>query len=305
MATLTNEQINLTYPGLIKTVDNLTIDATPRSLTDGIGLALPIEVSTSTINFTAGVDFSAATITGLPSSPTGLEPGTGVSSMKSAAFLTTTPAVASGQESVAIGSGATASNSFTTAIGRFALASFSGATAYGNYSKAKNLNAISIGYDNNVTGSNGVSIGANGSSVGANSVSIGNYSGYLTGAQEGSVSIGGDSGFSNGIRSVQVGFGATAKALSSTSIGNDARVDDNTHAGAVCIGLSSRSGAAGTVSLGRTVTAVNWIDSTTVNQLALKNYVALNYADDAAAATGGVPLGGIYHNAGALKIRIV
>ncbi len=30
-----------------------------------------------------------------------------------------------------------------------------------------------------------------------------------------------------------------------------------------------------------------------------------NYADDTAAAAGGVPIGGIYHNAGAIRIRIV
>lgn len=30
-----------------------------------------------------------------------------------------------------------------------------------------------------------------------------------------------------------------------------------------------------------------------------------NYANDAAAAGGGVPIGGIYHNAGALRVRLV
>ena len=30
-----------------------------------------------------------------------------------------------------------------------------------------------------------------------------------------------------------------------------------------------------------------------------------NYADDTAAQAGGVPIGGIYHNAGAIRIRIV
>ena len=30
-----------------------------------------------------------------------------------------------------------------------------------------------------------------------------------------------------------------------------------------------------------------------------------NYANDGAAAAGGVPIGGIYHNAGAIRIRIV
>jgi hypothetical protein len=30
-----------------------------------------------------------------------------------------------------------------------------------------------------------------------------------------------------------------------------------------------------------------------------------NYVDDTAAAAGGIPLGGMYHNAGAIRIRIV
>ena len=36
----------------------------------------------------------------------------------------------------------------------------------------------------------------------------------------------------------------------------------------------------------------------------LNDYSNLNFADDAAAATGGVPLGGVYHTSGALKVRI-
>ena len=32
--------------------------------------------------------------------------------------------------------------------------------------------------------------------------------------------------------------------------------------------------------------------------------VAKNYADDAAAATAGVPVGGIYHTSGAMKVRL-
>ncbi len=30
-----------------------------------------------------------------------------------------------------------------------------------------------------------------------------------------------------------------------------------------------------------------------------------NYADDTAAAAGGIPIGGMYHNAGAIRIRLV
>jgi hypothetical protein len=29
-----------------------------------------------------------------------------------------------------------------------------------------------------------------------------------------------------------------------------------------------------------------------------------NYADDTAAAAGGIPIGGMYHNAGAVRIRL-
>lgn len=32
---------------------------------------------------------------------------------------------------------------------------------------------------------------------------------------------------------------------------------------------------------------------------------ASNFANDAAAATGGIPIGGLYHNAGAVKVRLV
>jgi hypothetical protein len=33
--------------------------------------------------------------------------------------------------------------------------------------------------------------------------------------------------------------------------------------------------------------------------------LASNFADDSAAAAGGIPIGGMYHNAGAIRIRIV
>ena len=45
-------------------------------------------------------------------------------------------------------------------------------------------------------------------------------------------------------------------------------------------------------------------DTLTVKLLQIANYTTMNFADDAAAATGGIPLGGVYHTSGALKIRI-
>jgi hypothetical protein len=53
---------------------------------------------------------------------------------------------------------------------------------------------------------------------------------------------------------------------------------------------------------GRTATTSQ---ATFVENLVVFNYSNLNYADDTAAAAGGVVLGQVYHNAGALRIRIV
>ncbi len=41
-----------------------------------------------------------------------------------------------------------------------------------------------------------------------------------------------------------------------------------------------------------------------VPQLVMTEYSSLNFADDTAAATGGVVLGGLYHNNGALRVRV-
>ena len=59
MSSLQNLQISQTFPGLIKTNDELAIDATLKTLQDGAGNDLPMQVSNSTINFTG-------TVTGIP-----------------------------------------------------------------------------------------------------------------------------------------------------------------------------------------------------------------------------------------------
>ena len=42
----------------------------------------------------------------------------------------------------------------------------------------------------------------------------------------------------------------------------------------------------------------------TSGTLILTGYTVLNFADDSSAASGGIPLGGVYHNSGTLRIRI-
>ena len=53
--TLFNTTPQNTYPALIKVGDNTAIDATLKALSDGEGHDLPMEVSSSTVNFTGDV----------------------------------------------------------------------------------------------------------------------------------------------------------------------------------------------------------------------------------------------------------
>lgn len=71
MATLNGQPINTSYSGLIKTDDNGVVGAVEKRLTDGQGNPLPMLAGTSGISFDGGVDFTAATVTGLPAGPAG------------------------------------------------------------------------------------------------------------------------------------------------------------------------------------------------------------------------------------------
>jgi hypothetical protein len=64
--TLTGSQIQNTYDGLIKTTDNTAITATTKLISDGLGNDTCIKVGTAGTDFLGAVDFSAATVSGLP-----------------------------------------------------------------------------------------------------------------------------------------------------------------------------------------------------------------------------------------------
>ena len=63
MGDLTNKQISDTYDGLIKTNNEQPIDGTLKTLQDGVGNDLPMQVSTTGVNFTG-------TVTGTPNDNT-------------------------------------------------------------------------------------------------------------------------------------------------------------------------------------------------------------------------------------------
>tara|TARA_R110001632_G_scaffold33694_1_gene86419 strand:+ start:863 stop:1663 length:801 start_codon:yes stop_codon:yes gene_type:complete len=265
MADLQNAQIDQSYPCLIKTFDNGPIDGTFKFLSDGAGNTIPIEVSnadvrilsnqiqltdTAAVNgfaitaasaaFGGTVDFSAATVNGLPAGATGLESGTGTSSMQSAASLTATAAIASGSNSIALGDSA----------------------------QALSASGIAIGNNSNA---------------------------WFT-----AVAIGSSARCVNSQEAIAIGQAATCTTTRAIAIGSQS---DATATSAIALGYFAQATATGAVALGTAVTAAT-DNTTTVNLLQIAGYAGMNYPDDPTAAIGGIPLGGVYHTDGALKIRI-
>ena len=73
---------------------------------------------------------------------------------------------------------------------------------------------------------------------------------------------------------------------------------------AIVIGNGSTANANGAVVLGDGLTG-STEDTLTVHKLQMADYETLSFANDTAAAQGGIPLGGLYHTGGILKIRIL
>lgn len=168
-------------------------------------------------------------------------------------------------------------NGGTICVGR-------GAKARGNYGISIGLNSImsgdcdrthSIGAESSASGNFALNFGA-GNTVNAERA-------ILIGVQQ-SIS----SPFSTLLN------GVTNTLTSTGKFNNIFGGSGNTISGTV-------SGATIVSCVGRSASRSN---ATFVENLVVFNYASLNFADDAAAAIGGVVLGQIYHNAGAMRIRI-
>ena len=75
--------------------------------------------------------------------------------------------------------------------------------------------------------------------------------------------------------------------------------------GAIIGGQSNTASHTGSVVLGGSSQSTSIANEVVVPNLTITNYASLNFADDTAAAAGGIILGQVYHNAGALRVRIV
>jgi hypothetical protein len=68
---LINTKPQDTYPGLIKTTDNAAISATLKTLSDGNGNDLPMQISTTAVNFTGTLTQNGSPVTTPPSGVSG------------------------------------------------------------------------------------------------------------------------------------------------------------------------------------------------------------------------------------------
>jgi hypothetical protein len=229
--TLTGTQIQNTYDGLIKTTDNTAITATTKLISDGLGNDTCIKVGTAGTDFLGNVDFSAATVTGLPGGAAGLVSGTGTDSMKNADSLVTTPAVAAAACSIALGD-----------------------TALVN---PNGIGGIAIGYDACIQGVSSIrtgqiSIGCN-SRVAYDGIAIGGDAAVL--GTKFSLAIGCGAQDGSGTCNISIGYlagvGAPAVQPNAIMIGTSAKATIC----AVALGANSFANANSAVALGYGVTA--------------------------------------------------
>jgi hypothetical protein len=68
---LINTKPQDTYPGLLKTTDNAAISATLKTLSDGNGNDLPMQISTTAVNFTGTLTQNGSPVTTPPSGVSG------------------------------------------------------------------------------------------------------------------------------------------------------------------------------------------------------------------------------------------
>lgn len=215
MATLTGNQIDQSYLGLLKTTDNAAISATSKVLTDGAGNALTVSASTVGMEFTGTIDFTGATVLGAGGAA-GLVAGTGSDSMQSAASLTLNPASAQSPRDIALGDGCfTSGGSDNIFIGGGGQAS-DGSIGIGRAAVAINT-SIALHDSARATGSRCISIGRATDVSGNQAIGLSGEGGTISGQQ----AVGVGSGCSiSGDNSGGFGYQTATSATGAFAIGN-------------------------------------------------------------------------------------
>lgn len=210
-------------------------------------------------------------------------------------------ATASGLYSVSFSGTATGNNSLS--LGRQSQATASSAVALGSSSLATGISDLAIGQSATASGGGSISIGTLADSTAFNSIAIG---GQATASSQKSIAIG-DQATASANNAVALGSNASASAVNAFSVGNNSEASGTasmaignqattTHSQSVAIGQSSQTTSSQQIALGS-------IDST-VSILIASLPNTPSYADDVAAAAGGVLVGELYRTGSIVKVRV-
>ena len=199
----------------------------------------------------------------------GLESGTGTDSMQSAASLTTNAADAAGDETIALGDGASATRNKSVAIGDGAAANGSGgdgSLAIGNGAVASSNRSVAIGVNGTTCAAEGIAIGDDVDITSGNdrAIAIGNSINITTNADD-AVVIGTSAGASNqsaiaigrntsasGDKAIAIGRDVTASGGQSMAYGDNAQA---TQTSAAAFGQYAEATATYAIAFGRTSAA--------------------------------------------------
>ena len=229
MATLTGNQIDQSYSGLIKTTDNAAIGATEKEITDGVGTASTLKLGTTSASFTGTLDLTGATVTGLPDVDTTYTIGSVQDGANADIKLTDSNAVVTKVTLIA-GTNITLSNSGNdlTIDAAATPAGLVNGTGTDSLKQADTLTTKAA----NASGPQAIAIGNGANATGNQAVTIGNYS------------------EATNVGCASIGEYASATGLYSSAWGRTAAASGD---GAVAFGQQTQANQAGAVAIGRQV----------------------------------------------------
>jgi uncharacterized delta-60 repeat protein len=173
--------------------------------------------------------------------------------------------------------------------------------------------------ENNSVGNNNTILGASAGNLnesGSNNTLVGKSAGYsntignrntLLGTEAGEVATSGDDNLMLGYKAGAITNNVQNLTNSNTSIflGSNARGVNNA-SNQIVIGALAEGNGSNTTTIGNSSTTATYLKGTLNVSTAILAQVSssYNFADDTAAQAGGVPLGGLYHTSGSVKIRL-
>ncbi len=232
-----------------------------------------------------------------------LIPGPGANAYRT---LNSGTPLGAGADDIVIGRDARTVSGGGIVIGKGAIAggNIRQAIAIGYECSAQGPGAINVGYQSTANGDSSMSFGLNNTSSGESSIVYGQNS---TATQTATISIGRLTN-ATAVSSITIGRVLSNSSPYSTNMNGVSNVltstgnYNNIFNGSGNTISGTFSGVTMLSCFGRTATRSN---ATFVENLVIPGYATLDYADDTAAAAGGVVLGQVYHTSGTLKIRIV